>query len=66
MELSYYFDTTTLAQENLDEVVLDSALDKAFHAGRLFEGLSHRYLNLKLFVALFCSRSPVYASLPWM
>ena len=35
MELNYCFDTTTLAQENLDEVVLDAALDKAFHAARL-------------------------------
>ena len=32
MELNYYFDTTTLAQENLDEVALDAAMDKAFHA----------------------------------
>jgi hypothetical protein len=43
MELNYYFDTTTLAQENLDEVAPDAALDKAFHAGLFLEGLpGHR------------------------
>jgi hypothetical protein len=53
MELNYYFDTTTLAQENLDEVVLDAALDKAFHAGRFFEGLSgHRSVSVTSFMAV--------------
>jgi hypothetical protein len=53
MELNYYFDTTTLAFQSLGVLTPDAALDKAFHAGRFFEGLSgHPSVSVTSFTAV--------------